>query len=145
MQQQILPGQMPAAAVVSCLRIIALIMTLIWTMIMSIVIQITRTIIMTMTMMPILTLLPSQQFGSPYASVPLAYSPYLPGLVSPLLAGQDPVLQQSPPPLQQLPGQQQLQPGQQQKQRSDRIEVSPTSHIVPLLQTTGQLQIVKRY
>jgi hypothetical protein len=56
--------------------------------------------------------------------VPLAYSPYLPGLVSPLLPGQEPVLQQSPPPLQQLPGQQ-LQPGQQQKQRSDRIEVGP--------------------
>ena len=56
--------------------------------------------------------------------MPLTYSPYLPGLVSPLLQGSDQtaaVLQQSPPPLQhQAP-----QPIQQQpaKQRNDRIEV----------------------
>merc|ERR1712198_31246 len=62
MQQQIIPGQMPAATM----------------------------------------------YGSPYASVPLTYSPYLPGLVSPLLQGseQTAVLQQSPPPLQHQPPQQ---------------------------------------
>jgi len=77
MQQQIIPGQMPAATM----------------------------------------------YGSPYASVPLTYSPYLPGLVSPLLQGseQTAVLQQSPPPLQHQPPQQiQQQPA---KQRNDRIEV----------------------
>jgi len=77
MQQQIIPGQMPAATM----------------------------------------------YGSPYASVPLTYSPYLPGLVSPgLLQGSDQtaVLQQSPPPLQHQPPQQiQQQPA---KQRNDRIE-----------------------
>ena len=66
----------------------------------------------------------SPQYGSPYASVPLTYSPYLPGLVSPgLLQGSDQtaVLQQSPPPLQHQPPQQiQQQPA---KQRNDRIEV----------------------
>ena len=65
----------------------------------------------------------SPQYGSPYASVPLTYSPYLPGLVSPLLQGseQTAVLQQSPPPLQHQPPQQiQQQPA---KQRNDRIEV----------------------
>lgn len=62
------------------------------------------------------------QFASPYASVPLTYLPYLPGLVSPLLQGQEQgVVQPSPPPLQPTP---QSLP-QQQKQRSDRIEVSP--------------------
>merc|ERR1712190_213808 len=77
MQQQIIPGQMPAATM----------------------------------------------YGSPYASVPLTYSPYLPGLVSPLLqgAGDQTVLQQSPPPLQhQAPQPLQQQQQQPAKQRNDR-------------------------
>ena len=77
---------------------------------------------------------PSPQFGSPYASVPLTYSPYLPGLVSPLLQGGEQLqggLQQSPPPLQHPQQPQQLP--QQQKQRSDRIEVSQPSDLSPVL------------
>ena len=94
MQQQIIPGQMPAATMVSQREKIAIVIK------------------------------NSPQYGSPYASVPLTYSPYLPGLVSPgLLQGSDQtaVLQQSPPPLQHQPPQQiQQQPA---KQRNDRIEV----------------------
>ena len=59
--------------------------------------------------------------------MPLTYSPYLPGLVSPLLQGSDgqTVLQQSPPPLQHQAAQpiQQQQQQQPAKQRNDRIEV----------------------
>lgn len=39
------------------------------------------------------------QFASPYASVPLTYSPYLPGLVSPLLQGQEQGVVQPSTPL----------------------------------------------
>ena len=80
--------------------------------------------------MSAVSLPPSPQFGSPYASVPLTYSPYLPGLVSPLLQGGEQLqggLQQSPPPLQHPQQPQQLP--QQQKQRSDRIEVSQPSDL----------------
>jgi len=56
-------------------------------------------------------------FGAPYvgASVPLTYSPYLPGLVSPLIGSEQQILSHQPQPTQQ-------QPQLQQKQRSDRIE-----------------------
>jgi len=56
-------------------------------------------------------------FGAPYvgASVPLTYSPYLPGLVSPLIGSEQQILNHQPQPTQQ-------QPPLQQKQRSDRIE-----------------------
>ena len=73
------------------------------------------------------------QFGAPYmgASVPLTYSPYLPGLVSPLVAGgvQDQVGMLSPASVQpQSQQQQQSTVTQQQqqlqgKQRTDRLEV----------------------
>jgi len=60
-------------------------------------------------------------FGAPYvgASVPLTYSPYLPGLVSPLIGSEQQILSHQP-----QPSPQQQQPPQhiQQKQRSDRIE-----------------------
>ena len=98
MQQQIIPGQMPAATMVSQN----------WTQYWNWKSN-------------------PPQYGSPYASVPLTYSPYLPGLVSPLLQGSDgqTVLQQSPPPLQHQAAQpiQQQQQQQPAKQRNDRIEV----------------------
>ena len=75
--------------------------------------------------------------------MPLTYSPYLPGLVSPLLQGSDQtaaVLQQSPPPLQhQAP-----QPIQQQpaKQRNDRIEVRVRPiNLLSSTDTQAKLQI----
>jgi len=57
-------------------------------------------------------------FGAPYvgASVPLTYSPYLPGLMSPLIGSEQQIL--SHPTIQPT----QQQPPLQQKQRSDRIE-----------------------
>jgi len=58
-------------------------------------------------------------FGAPYvgASVPLTYSPYLPGLVSPLIGSEQQILSHQP-----QPNPQQQPPHIQQKQRSDRIE-----------------------
>lgn len=114
MQQQIIPGQMPT--------VVSLTITL------TLALSLTLTLISTLPSPSALPFAhPAQpqglpQFASPYASVPLTYSPYLPGLVSPLLQGQEQgVVQPSPPPLQPTP---QSLP-QQQKQRSDRIEVSP--------------------
>jgi len=59
-------------------------------------------------------------FGAPYvgASVPLTYSPYLPGLVSPLIGSEQQILSHQPQPTPQ----QQPPHHIQQKQRSDRIE-----------------------
>jgi len=70
--------------------------------------------------------LDSLLFGAPYlsASLPLAYNPYLsPGqLISPLLPP-PPTQQDNPPVVSHAPPPQNQQPQLQQKQRSDRIEV----------------------
>lgn len=65
-------------------------------------------------------------FGAPYvgASVPLTYSPYLPGLMSPLIGSEQQILSHQPQPTQQ-------QPPLQQKQRSDRIEALPAGSVMP--------------
>jgi len=65
-------------------------------------------------------------FGAPYvgASVPLTYSPYLPGLMSPLIGSEQQILSHQPQPTQQ-------QPQLQQKQRSDRIEALPAGSVMP--------------
>jgi len=65
-------------------------------------------------------------FGAPYvgASVPLTYSPYLPGLVSPLIGSEQQILSHQPQPTAQ-------QPPLQQKQRSDRIEALPGGSVMP--------------
>jgi len=66
-------------------------------------------------------------FGAPYvgASVPLTYSPYLPGLVSPLIGSEQQILSHQP-----QPNPQQQPPHIQQKQRSDRIEALPAGGTV---------------
>jgi len=66
-------------------------------------------------------------FGAPYvgASVPLTYSPYLPGLMSPLIGSEQQIL--SHPTIQPT----QQQPPLQQKQRSDRIEALPAGSVMP--------------
>jgi len=86
-------------------------------------------------------------FGAPYmgASVPLTYSPYLPGLVSPLVAGgvQDQVGMLSPASVQpQSQQQQQSTVTQQQqqlqgKQRTDRLEALPANGVMPYKRTAS--------